>query len=461
MDKEIEINELDSKEPEIKESKSKKNKSDDTEKKKKDRITDDNLDIKEEISLVNPFRDVLKYIFEIGKLRYKTVIANVPKELPKDAGVGYGKKDDNDGKDNTISENDISRWLTKGCKPWYSNTVRRLAIGVAKSISVNDRGCIGRKTREAFICDCGILFGSYNKGYDWYDKAKKIDDFAGLIEMAINLSYQFINEEKNGPTNAGGVGRGEPISETTKRLINKNTERPKKIAAFDFDGTLLRGVGSSWEVLYKAAGITNSKAKENYMLFRAGKISYPEWVDRDVEELKAAGLKKHLVLNKAKELGRVMENIPEGIAKLKEAGYVTAIISGGVDTVLAATIKDYDTLFDVKFINKAVYDSKNNALVDIIATPYDWSDDGAFRGVAGKNMGLKKICARYSLTLNDAIFVGDAENDLKAMTVAGRRILIGGEGADDLDLPDGFKFKYFHGEDFLKLADRIIASEEK
>ena len=48
MDKEIEINELDSKEPEIKESKSKKNKSDDTEKKKKDRITDDNLDIKEE-----------------------------------------------------------------------------------------------------------------------------------------------------------------------------------------------------------------------------------------------------------------------------------------------------------------------------------------------------------------------------------------------------------------------------
>ena len=110
------------------------------------------------------------------------------------------------------------------------------------------------------------MFGSYNKGYDWYDKAKKIDDFAGLIEMAINLSYLFINEEKNATTNAGGVGRGEPISETTKRLINKNTERPRKIAAFDFDGTLLRGVGSSWEVLYKAAGITNSKAKENYML---------------------------------------------------------------------------------------------------------------------------------------------------------------------------------------------------
>ena len=127
------------------------------------------------------------------------------------------------------------------------------------------------------------------------------------------------------------------------------------------------------------------------------------------------------------------------------------LISGGVNTVLEALIPDYDTLFNVKHINNACFDPMTGELVDITPTPYDWSDD--YKGVAGKNVALKRACSKYNLTLQDAIFVGDAENDFKAMSIAERRIFVFEKGSR-IKLPAGTE--PFCGNDFMELVDLIL-----
>lgn len=85
------------------------------------------------------------------------------------------------------------------------------------------------------------------------------------------------------------------------------------------------------------------------------------------------------------------------------------------------------------------------------------------RGVQGKNEGLKVLCKKYGLSLDNVIFVGDDDNDFKAMRIAGTRILYHSCDPNDMtlgtgsrNLPEGLKIVT---QNDLMLVANIILNE--
>ena len=139
---------------------------------------------------------------------------------------------------------------------------------------------------------------------------------------------------------------------------------------------------------------------------------------------------------------------------LKDNGYVTAVISGGVDAVLKFFIPDPENYFDELFINRLVWDDQNN-LKDIIATDYDW--DPGKKGVLGKCGGLKEICRKYNVPLEKSVFVGNDENDFMAMRVAGRKVYFSAQGIETAKTIEGVKIE--QKNDLLAVVEYIIGKK--
>ncbi len=237
-----------------------------------------------------------------------------------------------------------------------------------------------------------------------------------------------------------------------KRAPRSEEKKYEGVVAFDLDGTLLRGIRHSWSLLWKAVGCSREEAIKCQKAFVAGEIDYKQWVRHDFESLRDNGLTLDKINDAIKATGcSLTKNMKPAIKMLKDNGYVTAVISGGVDAVLKHFIPDPEKYFDELFINRLVWDDQNN-LIDIIATDYDW--DPGKKGVLGKCGGLKEICRKYKVSLEKSVFVGNDENDFMAMRVAGRKVYFSAQGIETAKTVEGVKIE--QKNDLLAVAEYII-----
>ncbi len=177
---------------------------------------------------------------------------------------------------------------------------------------------------------------------------------------------------------------------------------PYKVVAFDFDGTILRGKGFkySWKRIWRYLGYNDNLRKSLFRKYLDNEISYKDWCKECLFYFKQKKLHRNQFKDIVRGL-RVTKNLYEAIECLKHNNITTAIISGGVDTFIAESIKDYDILFDYIFINKFEFDERG-FLSNIIPTKYDFY---------GKIKGLEEICKRRGVDLSSAVFVGEGKND--------------------------------------------------
>jgi phosphoserine phosphatase len=181
-----------------------------------------------------------------------------------------------------------------------------------------------------------------------------------------------------------------------------------------------------------------------------------------LQELKAGGLTENIALSAARKNCTLTKNFCEALQKLKYDGCILAIISGGADVVLRSLIPNAKEFFgDNVYINKLRFDTHSGQLIDIEPTPYDWDDDGKVRGVQGKHAGLRKLCREHGISLENTVFVGDDDNDFKAMKIAGTKILYSSCDPDDSTVGTGSR-KLPEGiilvtqNDLMIVADIII-----
>lgn len=174
----------------------------------------------------------------------------------------------------------------------------------------------------------------------------------------------------------------------------------KKLIAFDLDGTLIDGKGT-WMEMHKLLK-TEKISEENGKLFYANKITYDEWVKRDVNLWKGVDAR---VIQELKEKISLMRGI-EVINHL-DGEYVLAIISGGLKEV-ALDINE-------KFNNKFKYCYANELTIK------DGKISGAILNVSFENKGelLKNIAKKENIPLKNCIAVGDFLNDIPMFKVAG------------------------------------------
>lgn len=197
-----------------------------------------------------------------------------------------------------------------------------------------------------------------------------------------------------------------------------------KVAAFDLDGTLLRGDGFefSWEAIWNdldfGVGIQN-ELKQAYRLrsgagaSRAERIAaYEDWCERAVELFRAT---RKLTRDRLRTLSRALTltaNARDALRQLRDAGVATALISGGVNTFLEDAFPDFRDYFDFVFVNELTFDAEG-LVAGVLATAYDFE---------GKFDALRRVCDRVGCTPAETVFVGDQFNDEYVLLRAGRSI---------------------------------------
>ncbi len=180
------------------------------------------------------------------------------------------------------------------------------------------------------------------------------------------------------------------------------------LIAFDIDGTLVHGPNgwTVWEVLNHRFTGTPELNKERYALYRAGKISYAEWVELDVTGWKQAGATRDDLIAGFEPL-TLVTGAREAMAALKAAGSRLIAISGTLDLMLQTVFPDHP--FEEVYSNHIGFDDEGR-ITHWRATPFDMD---------GKGTLLRAILLREGIPRDRCAFVGDSTNDVWVAREAG------------------------------------------
>ncbi len=180
------------------------------------------------------------------------------------------------------------------------------------------------------------------------------------------------------------------------------------LICFDVDGTLVKHPTGKviWEILNLRFIGDDSVNQERYRMYREGEITYAQWVELDVQGWIDVGATREQVVAAVREFGH-HDGVLETVHALKDRGAVLALISGTLDVVIDTLFPDHP--FDDVFCNGLVFDD-DGMLSGWRATPFD---------LQGKPDALRQLARKHNVPLERTAFIGDGENDVPVIGVAG------------------------------------------
>lgn len=207
-----------------------------------------------------------------------------------------------------------------------------------------------------------------------------------------------------------------------------------KLVCFDVDGTLIDNVEYSWKVFHDFFEVDQKRREKAKKAFYNGEISYLEWAQHDLNLWIEKKAKKEDFIKAIKHANlKLMEGALETINELKKRNFKLAIISGSLSVILEYFIPNYKEIFDDIFLSWIDFDGEGN-IRKIEATSFDMEH---------KATALKKIVEKEKIKLEECVFVGDHDNDLKIAEEAGLSIAFNA-----------------HSEELKKVADVCIEKKD-
>jgi len=180
------------------------------------------------------------------------------------------------------------------------------------------------------------------------------------------------------------------------------------LICFDVDGTLIRHRRGKviWEILNERFTGTDEVNVERYRMYREGKITYERWVELDVQGWIDAGATRAQIEESVREF-EFHDGVRETVWELRNRGRELAVISGTLDIVIDTLFPDHP--FGDVFSNGLVFDDAGR-LAGWRATPFD---------LHGKPDALRALAEKHGVPLERTAFVGDGDNDVPIIGVAG------------------------------------------
>ena len=180
------------------------------------------------------------------------------------------------------------------------------------------------------------------------------------------------------------------------------------LVAFDVDGTLVRGPQdlTVWELLNQHFTGTSEHNRERYAQYRAGKLSYADWVTLDVTGWQEAGATREGMIAGLGPL-QLVDGSRETLVSLRDAGCKVVAISGTLDILLEHVLPD--SPFHEIYCNHIGFD-EDGRIDHWEATPFD---------MEGKAKLLRTIALRDGIPLERCAYVGDSGNDVWIAREAG------------------------------------------
>ena len=166
----------------------------------------------------------------------------------------------------------------------------------------------------------------------------------------------------------------------------------RQLIAFDLDGTLVEGK-DIWTLLDEQFGCVKED-KELFNLFQEGKISYEEWIKRDIEMYNSHGANRSNLASVISHL-RLSNGALELLTSLKRNGNQMILVSDGIDLVLQQL--GLEKFFDYLFINR--FQADETGITSFIPTPYHFDD---------KPKALHPLIPKY----DRVVFIGNGSNDV-------------------------------------------------
>jgi HAD superfamily phosphoserine phosphatase-like hydrolase len=197
------------------------------------------------------------------------------------------------------------------------------------------------------------------------------------------------------------------------------------LVAFDVDGTLVQEPDDRtvWEVLNERFTGRADHNAERFALYRAGKLSYAEWVALDIGSWRDAGAKRDDLVAAFAPL-RLVDGTREALETLKRAGYGLVVISGTLDLMLSTLLPEAP--FDEIHANRIGFDDEGK-ISRWRATPYD---------MEGKAEALRAVASRRGLPLARCAYVGDSANDVWIARAAGFTVAFNPKSPDFEEVAD-------------------------
>lgn len=183
---------------------------------------------------------------------------------------------------------------------------------------------------------------------------------------------------------------------------------PFDLVVFDVDGTLVTHPENKtvWEVFNRRFTGDDGVNAERYAAYRAGRMSYADWVALDVEGWRRADATRSAMVDSLDGL-RLVDGARETLAALKQAGCRLAVVSGTLDLLIDTLLPDHP--FDEVYCNRLFFDERER-IRGWTPTPFDMN---------GKPVVLRAIALREGVPLARCAFVGDSSNDVWIAREAG------------------------------------------
>lgn len=185
------------------------------------------------------------------------------------------------------------------------------------------------------------------------------------------------------------------------------------LVAFDVDGVLVP-IKSSWEYLHEVFG-TYNESRKYFEMFKAGKISYYEWMYLDTSEWIArfnGKLPRRVIVN---ELGKIPinKNFEAIFEYVQRIGAKSALISGGINILVERVARFFNA--DFWFSNILLFDDN------------DYLIPGGIPLVPADKKGeiLRSLANQLHLSKENIVYIGDSMWDESAFREAGLSIIYG------------------------------------
>jgi len=204
------------------------------------------------------------------------------------------------------------------------------------------------------------------------------------------------------------------------------------LVAFDMDGTLLT-INSSWEFIHRILG-TVEVASAYRDMYERGEISYRRWAELDVSTWRDKDFSR--VLREVERL-ELTENAKEAVSRLRDAGFITGLISSGLDVVADRVCRE----LEMDFCRSAKLEIVDQRVVGI-------SEELA---PDEKALVLLEVSEEFGAPLDRVAFVGDGDSDLSVF-----RMGIGMKIAFRPESPLIRELAHHVVDDLLDAADILI-----
>jgi phosphoserine phosphatase len=182
---------------------------------------------------------------------------------------------------------------------------------------------------------------------------------------------------------------------------------PPRAVIFDLDGTLTP-VRSVWKHIHQALGLWDGEAQRHQRAFQSGAIGYEEWCSLDAAHWK--GMRES-------DLRAIADGIPyragarDCVRALRAAGALVGVVSTGL-SLLAERARDDLRLAYVASNRLEAVDGILTGRVEV-NVEHD-----------GKDEAVDRFCARFGVTPDRLVAVGDSEGDIPMFRRAGFSVAV-------------------------------------